>query len=165
MGLDPLSERRSLKDNPLPEEDDINDSLLPSHIAIIEQDIVDIEKQILALNEKLSNLNDDKSRLIDRAVKTGHVEDMRYRIEKRILKGNRIADPKKLKPLPMWPVYEKAWLQKIERDAEILVTKGKDKLEKEINLGIADKIFGKETVDSCSTRPETIQYEVERKKQ
>jgi hypothetical protein len=164
--MDPREEARSLKDHPLPFAFKGEDDVLPTHIASIEKTIVDLEKEETALRGKISDLYDLKNLLIDRAIQTGHLEDSRYRIEKKISNGDRVADPKLLKEKfsNTWFLYETAYQEKFKRKAEDILEKAKTAVSEKIDLGLADKIFGKANVTACSTVPQTIRYEVVMKK-
>jgi hypothetical protein len=159
--MTPKEEARDLIANPLPEE--VADAFLPTYVAAIQNDIVNLEKEIAVLNTKLSNLYDDENRTLDRAVKGGFLEDARYKIVCIQTTGNRVCDPKKLKEQKKWDVYKTAYLEKAESDSKIDLEKKKANVEEKILLGLADKVFGKSVVDLCSQTPITERWEVERK--
>jgi hypothetical protein len=159
--MTPQEESRDLITNPLPEE--VSDGFLPTYVAAIENDIINIEKEIIVLNTKLSNLNDDKTRILDRAVKGGFLEDARYKIVCIQTTGNRICNPTKLKEQKKWDVYKAAYLEKVESDSKIDLEKKKANVEEKILLGLADKVFGKDVVNLCSLIPVTERWEVKRK--
>ena len=159
--MTPQEEARDLIKNPLPEE--VADAFLPTYVAAIENDIVNLEKEIMVLNTKLSTLYDDKNRTLDRAVKGGFLEDARYKIVCIQTTGNRICDPKRLKEQKKWDVYRTAYIKKVESDSVIDLEKKKANVEEKILLGLADKVFGKDVVNLCSQIPVTERWEVERK--
>lgn len=159
--MTPGEEARDLIANPLPEE--VSDAFLPTYVASIEKDIMNLEKEIAVLNTKLSNLYDDKNRTLDRAVKGGFLEDARYEIVCIQTTGNRVCDPKRLKENKLWDTYKKAYLDKVESDSKIDLEKKKSVVEEKILLGLADKIFGKAVVDLCSQTPVTERWEVKKK--
>jgi hypothetical protein len=162
--MDPRSEALSIKEFPLPEELG-EDSILPTNIIVLDNAIVNLEKEISRLNARLSDMYSDRARLLDRAVKTGVLEDPQYKIVEVLKCGNRTCDPKKLKELnpTAWKSYELAYNEKAKQDADALLQKAKDGVETKVLLGLADKIFGKKNVDLCSQTPATIAYEVRKK--
>ena len=159
--MDPRTEALSLKEFPLPEEVEAS----PTNIVILDNSIANLENEISKLNSRLSDLCNDRSRLLDRAVKSGLVEDANYKIMEVIKYGNRVCDPKKLKESSetSWKAYETAYIEKARQDADALLQKAKDNVETKVLLGLADKIFGKKNVDLCSQIPATIEYEVRSK--
>jgi len=165
--MDPRDELLSLKEHPLPVEGD--DSILPTRIAKIEEEMKGVEEEMRAVNEKLSeklsDLRGSRNLLLDHAILIGIVEDSAWKIEKSVSFGNRVADPIKLKSLSAekWKLYSESVRDKAMQDVKLLLQKAKDGLEKSVNLGIADKIFGKNVVDGCSTKPEMVSFKVVRK--
>jgi len=160
-GMSPLEEAASLREHPLPPEEVIvaeDDIILPTRIAIIDQEIT-------KLHERLKDLESSKVLLLDHAIKINVLEDDRYRIEKEIVRGNRVADIGKLRE--MFPaqidLYFQTMKEKISRDFKADAIKAAEKLRTVVNIGIADDIFGKENVTRCSTIPERIEYKVVRK--
>lgn len=167
----PTSDERSeLRFEPLPPEPtpgiDIlkQDEVIPTRIAIVDKEIATLEAEIHEKNESLQNLRSSRAILLDHAIKIGCMEDDHFRIDKVVKRGDRIADPAKLaKFTTEWKLYEAAIVEKAKRDATDVLLKAKSGLSTKINLGIADKIFGKKSVDSCSEMPETVTYKVVKK--
>lgn len=160
-GMSPEEEARSLRDNPLPPEGGVvaeDDAILPTRIAII-------ENECAKLRERLQDLESSKAILMDHAIKINVLEDSSYKIEKTIVKGNRVADMGRLEE--MFPVQMETYLltmrDKISRDFKADAIKAAEKMRTVVNIGIADKIFGKENVTRCSTTPETTEYRVVKK--
>jgi hypothetical protein len=160
-GMSPEEEARSLRDDPLPPEEprvSEDDTILPTRIAIIENEC---EK----LRERLRDLESSKVILMDHAIKINVLEDNSYKIEKIIVKGNRVADMGRL--TEMFPVQMETYLltmkDKISRDFKADAIKAAEKMRTIVNLGVADKIFGKENVTRCSTVPESTEYKVVKK--
>jgi hypothetical protein len=166
--MDPLDERKSLKEFPLPvEELEGDDSILPTRIARIDTEIEEVNATIKMWMETLADLKSSRVLLLDHAITTNHTEDAQFHIERQVTKitGNRIADPKKLKALPQWKLYADAYREKALRDTKAVIQKSEESVEKNILIGLADKIFGKEQVNACSTVPvqETVEYVVVKK--
>jgi hypothetical protein len=161
LGMSPEEEARSLRENPLPPENGVvaeDDTILPTRIAII-------EGECAKLRERLKDLESSKTLLLDHAIKINVLEDESYKIEKKIIKGNRVADMGRLKE--MFPVQMETYLltmkDKISRDFKADAIKAAEKMRTVVNLGIADSIFGKENVTRCSTVPESAEYKVVKK--
>jgi hypothetical protein len=162
--MDPLEEQRSLKEHPLPFEGD--DKLLPTRIAYVQKQIDDLEHTVQDLQSQISDLYDTHHLLVDHAVKTDNLEDERYRLEKKVTKGDRVVEATVLKERfnDLWPLYEGTYLNKFQRKAQDILEKAKTDVLAKADLGIADKVFGKEQVTSVATRPETVRYELVVKK-
>lgn len=161
--MDPREEQKSLKNDPLPLEG--GDENIPTRIVAIDDEIEEIQSTIGMWQKKLSDCLTDRKALLDRAIELKSFDDGTCIITKTIEKGNRVADPAKLKLVSgdKWNIYVAAIKEKAVTEAKILIQKAKDGLDTNVNLGIADKVFGKKTVDECSTRPETTHYEVKKK--
>jgi len=159
--MTPREESLDLINNPLPEE--VEDKFLPTYAASIGVEISRLEGDIDALKSSLSDLYNERKRIIERAVKGGFVEDARFRIVKKQVFGDRICDPKKLKEQKLWGAYETAYIGKIKTDSEVSLQKKLAALETTILVGLADKVFGKGTVDLCSQIPFTERWEIEKK--
>jgi hypothetical protein len=162
--MEPLEEAKSLRENPIPVEGD--DNLLPTRVAAIDKEIAEIDVKIQDLAKEQSEKRATRVLLIDHAVKTGHMEDPRFKIEVEITYGNRVADAAKLaEKFPKeFSVYVMAMANHgIQKIAGVL-EKSKIEPTAAVNLGIADKIFGKKNVDSCSVIPEASRvYKVVKK--
>jgi hypothetical protein len=156
---DPRDEAASLREHPLPPEPSENDKNLPTRIAELDRDIA-------KKREELSDLEGNRVLIMDHAIKNDILEDDKYRIEKKIIKGNRVASLDKLRE--MFPdltiQYLNAMREKIKRDLGADATKAAEKMLTTVNLGIADVIFGKENVTRCSQIPESIEWKVVKKK-
>lgn len=152
--MDPREEQRSLRAEPLPIDGD--DSILPSRIALLEKEIKGVEDQIAELEKTRKDMIDTRKILVDHAVKTGHMEDNRYKIDVEIVYGNRVADPRKLAEL--YPKEYSNYLMAIVnhkiRSISSDLEKAKVGVEDSINLGIAGKIFGEGELDKCCIKPE-----------
>ena len=161
--MDPREEQKSLKEHPLPIEGD--DSILPTRIAAIDDEIKRTREKMKELQDYIANLSVDRVTLLTEAIKTGKTDDGTWKIEKETTYGNRVADPKKLiaTSKEKWDLYASAIKDKAVQDAKLLLQKAKDGLETSVNLGIADKIFGKKIVDECSTKPESVTWKVVKK--
>lgn len=157
------TKNENMSEEPLPIL--IPDNELPSAIAKIDQEIMSLEVDTRKNNDRILDLSLDRVKYVERAVATGNLDDGKYSLQKKISYGNRVADPKKLKEQSKerWALYEDAIKIHAIADAKLLIQKAKDSLEKTIKLGIADKIFGEENVTACSTKTETISWEVKKK--
>lgn len=160
-GMSPAEEAKSLRENPLPPEEGVvaeDDTILPTRIAII-------DNECARLRKRLQDLESSRILLMDHAIKINVLEDASYKIEKMVVKGNRVADMGRL--AEMFPsqmeTYLKTMKDKISRDFQADAIKAAEKMRTVVNIGIADKIFGKENVTRCSTTPETIEYRVVKK--
>lgn len=157
-GLDPRSEALSLREHPLPSEVSGDDKILPTRIAIL-------DNEIAKTAEHLKDLQSSRVLLLDHAIKNDILEDDKYRIDKEVIKGNRVASLEKLRE--MFPVQYESYLlaikDKLTRDFKADAVKAADKMLKVVNLSVADAIFGKENVTRCSEIPERIEYRVVKK--
>jgi len=154
--MNPKEELQSLKECPLPESPE--DKLLPTRIAMVDSEIIETR-------EKLKDLESTRALLLDHAIKTNHLEDQRFKIEVEIKYGNRVADATKLatKYPKEFSLYVMAIANKKLRDVSTAIDKAKMEPNGPVLLGIADEIFGKKNVDSCSEIPETKVYVVKGK--
>lgn len=163
QGMSPLDEARSLKEFPLPPEGEPeplsqvadDDAILPTRIAIIDSEIARID-------ERRRDLQSSRVLLLDHAIKTGHIEDDRYKIVKVVKKHPRVADIKKLETeFPdAFRRYMETMRDRVAREFKADAVKAAEKIKTIVNLGVADGIFGKDNVTKCSVVPETVDYEI-----
>jgi hypothetical protein len=155
--MTPREEAEDLLLNPLP--DTFSDVMIPTRIAALD---VEIAETI----DKLKDLQSSRDLLLDHAVKTNHMEDSTFKIEVNIKYGARVASGEKLRENypKQFSLYVMAIANKKLRGIVDVAEKATIDPDGTIELGIADKIFGKKNVDACSVIPETKVYNVVKKK-
>lgn len=144
-----------LKKNPLPISSE--DRVLPTLI-------FNYDEQINRLEIQLDTLRAERRESLERAIKLGCMQDKQYVIEKKEKEGDRVADAALLKSrLPiLFKKYVDLRIEQIKVDHEMKKAKEIGEVEEKIKLGVADKVFGKNNVDACSSKMVTVQYVVKR---
>jgi len=157
-GMDAFSEAVSLREHPLPPEVVGEDRILPTRIAIL-------DNEIAKTAERLKDLQSSRVLLMDHAIKNNILEDEKYRIDKEVIRGNRVASLEKLREMfpDLTGKYMETMQDKLNRDFKSDAMKAAEKMLKVVNLSVADAIFGKENVTRCSDIPERVEWRVVKK--
>lgn len=151
--MNPREEAKSLIEHPLPENITEEDRRLPTRINIYDHEIA-------LLEETLMNLRRERYEALERALKTGCTADDQYRIEEVKILGDRVVDSALLQS--RFPDRFSKYLLRRSDDINSAFEKSRLKalseIETKINLGTADKVFGKDNVTACSVRTVTVSY-------
>lgn len=153
--MTPGEEAKSLLETPLPEIITEEDKKLPTTIHVY-------DAQIALTEELLSGLRREREEKVARAVKVGCTVDDQFKIEAVETPGDRVADGNLLKSRfpDKFPEYIRRRTDDINSSSEEKRVKALGSVETDIKVGLADKVFGKDNVTSCSVRPVTVTYVV-----
>lgn len=151
--MTPLEEARDLALNPLPKQITVRDEILPTIIFALDEKILSLEGQLDALRKQ-------RQESLSRAIEMRIMSDLNYIIETKEIYGNRIVNPELLQSRypDKFEMYVKIRKDQLKTDSESKFARDIGEVLTKINLGLADKIFGKANVTACSANSVSFEY-------